>query len=90
MTCWEKTAELCGQYLKKGSLAYIEGRIQTREYEKDGQKKSVTEIVADRVLFLGGKSDGAKAGAAEHPGVAKAREMFKGGGGFGEDDGLPF
>ena len=47
-----KTAELCGKYLGKGSSVFVEGRIQTREYEKDGVKRYSTEIVADNVRFL--------------------------------------
>jgi len=46
-----RTAELCAQYLKKGQTALIEGRLQTRSWESDGQKKYRTEIVADRVQF---------------------------------------
>ena len=58
-----KQAELCGQYLKKGRQVYIEGRISTRQYEaKDGSgKRYRTEIVAQRVQFLGGRT-GAGAG----------------------------
>lgn len=49
------TADACIQYLKKGQSAYVEGRLQTRSWEdKDGQKKFSTEIVANRVVFLGG------------------------------------
>ena len=56
---WGKQAELCGQYLKKGRSAYIEGRIQTREWtNKEGQKQYSTEVVANHVLFLGSKGDG--------------------------------
>ncbi|HCF57369.1 MAG TPA: single-stranded DNA-binding protein [Myxococcales bacterium] len=56
---WGKQAENCGQYLKKGRLVYIEGRIQTREWtDKEGQKRYTTEIVANQVQFLGGR-DGA-------------------------------
>lgn len=52
---WGKTAENCGKYLSKGRQVYIEGRIQTRNYDdKDGVKRYITEIVADRVDFLGG------------------------------------
>lgn len=55
-----RQAETCGQYLKKGQTAMIEGRIQTRSWDdKDGQKKYRTEIVADRVQF------GPKAGGGE-------------------------
>jgi single-strand DNA-binding protein len=51
---WGKTAELCAQYLRKGRQAFIEGRLQTREWEKDGMKRTTTEIVADKVTFVGG------------------------------------
>lgn len=51
---WGKQAETCGQYLKKGRSVFIEGRIQTREWtNKEGAKQYTTEIVADRVQFLG-------------------------------------
>ncbi|MFN3658158.1 MAG: single-stranded DNA-binding protein [Pseudolabrys sp.] len=46
-----KTAELCSQYLKKGSSAYVEGHIRTRSWEKDGAKQFRTEVVADSVQF---------------------------------------
>ncbi len=54
IVAWRKLAEICGQYLKKGSQVYIEGKIQTRSYEKDGVKKYMTEIIADQLLMLGG------------------------------------
>ena len=53
---WSKLAEICGKYLKKGKQVYIEGRIQTRSYDdKSGNKKYVTEIVADQMQMLGGR-----------------------------------
>lgn len=56
--CWEKQAELCGQYLAKGSRVGIDGRIQTRSYDdKDGNKRYVTEIVAFNVEFLSPKGE---------------------------------
>ena len=56
IVAWGKTAELCSQYLAKGRNVYIEGRIQTREWEnKEGQKQKTTEIVAQTVQFLGGR-----------------------------------
>jgi single-strand DNA-binding protein len=56
---WGKTAEACSKYLGKGRSVYIEGRLQTRSYEKDGQKRYSTDIVADRVQFIGdGKGNG--------------------------------
>lgn len=52
---WGKQAENCGKYLSKGRTAYVEGRLQTRQWDdKDGNKRYTTEIVADRVQFLGG------------------------------------
>ena len=57
---WSKLGELAGQYLKKGSQVFIEGRLQTRSWDdKDGQKRYSTEIVATSMQFLGGRSDGA-------------------------------
>ena len=53
-----KPAENCEKYLSKGSQVYIEGRIQTSDYEKDGQKHYSTDIVANTVQFLGGKQGG--------------------------------
>jgi single-strand DNA-binding protein len=64
---WGKLAEIAQQYLKKGSQVYIEGRIQTRQWEdkRDGQKRSTTEIVASGMKFLGGgRAEGAAAGAS--------------------------
>ena len=55
---WGKSAEHCGEYLKKGRSCHVEGRLQTRDWEdKDGNKRYTTEIVADRVTFLGGRDD---------------------------------
>lgn len=53
ITTFRKTAELCGKYLKKGSKVAIVGRLQNRTYEdKEGVKRTVTDIVADEVEFL--------------------------------------
>lgn len=60
---WRGLAEVAEKYLKKGSQVYIEGRIRTRSYEKDGQKKYVTEIQADQMTMLGSKREN---GAPEH------------------------
>lgn len=54
---WRKLAEVVGQYVKKGSLIYIEGKLSTRSYDKDGQKHYSTEIVADQMTMLGGKNE---------------------------------
>jgi single-strand DNA-binding protein len=65
-----KQAELCSQYLKKGRQVYIEGRLTTRQWEsKDGTgKRSRTEVVAQRVQFLGGRDGGGGAGAGARGG----------------------
>lgn len=57
-----KLAEIAGQYLKKGSKVYVEGSLRTRSYEKDGQKHYVTEINADQMQMLDGKSGGGSGG----------------------------
>ncbi len=62
---WGKQAEIAQQYLKKGSLIFIEGRIQSREWQdKEGQKRTSFEIVASNFRMLGGRGDGAAMGAA--------------------------
>ena len=87
-----KQAELCSQYLKKGRQVYIEGRISNRQYEaKDGSgKRYRTEIVAQRVQFLGGRGGGG--GGADM--MEEPPEMGGGGGGGGmpspEDEDIPF
>jgi single-strand DNA-binding protein len=68
---WGKQAETCGQYLQKGRQVYVEGSIRSRQFEgKDGNKKYFTDIVAQRVQFLGGGAGGR--GAAADAGTAPA------------------
>ena len=56
---WRKLAEIANQYLRKGSQVYVEGRIQTRNWQgNDGQKKNRTEIVVDNLIMLGSKAGG--------------------------------
>lgn len=56
IVCWGRMGELANEYLRKGRSVYIEGRIQTRNYEdKDGIKRYKTEIVAQQMQFLGGR-----------------------------------
>jgi single-strand DNA-binding protein len=95
---WGKLGELCGEYLAKGRQCFVEGRLQTREWtDKENKKNYTTEVVANNVVFLGGR-DGAGAG----PGRGKASrsddfgppppEMDAGqmgGGGASEED-VPF
>ncbi len=65
VTVWGDQAENCSKYLAKGRSVYIEGRLQTRSYDKDGQKHYATDVVADRVVFLGSGSGAALVLAAE-------------------------
>ena len=63
IVAWARLGEICGEYLHKGSQVYIEGRLQTRTWEdRDGNKRSTTEIVAQTMQMLG--SPGAKGGSA--------------------------
>jgi len=56
-----KTAEIAGEYLKKGSQVYIEGRLETRKWtDKEGQERTTTEIRADRMQMLGSRSGGSE------------------------------
>jgi len=81
---WGKQAEACSEYLDKGSPVMIEGRLQTRDWEtKDGQKRTVVEVVAERVQFMG--RGRAPAGAA-----VPAAEPFAEDAPGATDDDVPF
>ena len=79
---WGKLAETCGQYLTKGRQVLVEGRLQTRSYEdRDGNKRSVTEIIAQQVEFLGGRPEHSPADrrpADEAPTVPPPAEQAEG------------
>src|SRR5215470_1492121 len=102
---WGKQAEIAQQYLKKGSLIFIEGRIQSREWQdKEGQKRTSFEIVATNFRMLGGRADGAAAGAGggsrgggggdDFDQSAPAEESYGGGGSQAgpeiSDEDIPF
>ncbi len=77
---WGRTAEVAGEYLGKGSLVYIEGRIQTRKWsDKDGSDRYSTEIVGDRLQMLGFKPEQEEAPRQEQRSV-----------GGSPDDDIPF
>ena len=79
---WGKQAESCREYLDKGSPILVEGRLQTRDWEaKDGQKRTVTEVVAERVQFMG-------RGKGPAPAAVPAAESFSEEG--ASDDDVPF
>jgi single-strand DNA-binding protein len=58
IVAFRRLGEICGEYLSKGSQIYIEGRLQTRSWEKDGVTRYTTEIIADRMQMLGSKDRG--------------------------------
>ena len=91
---WGKQAEHCGQYLSKGRQVYIEGSIRTRSYDdkNTGAKRYITEIVAQRVQFLGG-GGGTRLAPQADGGHADDMSMGGMGGGGGQppgDDDIPF
>lgn len=84
IVAWARLAEIVAEYLKRGSQAFVEGRISTREWEgQDGIKRRTVEIVAETVIFLGGRAAAADLGvpadfgqeqAVEEPAVAEEPE----------------
>ncbi|AEK59672.1 single-stranded DNA-binding protein (plasmid) [Acidithiobacillus caldus] len=83
-----RSAEVAGEYLKKGSSAYVEGRLQTRKWtDKEGQERYTTEIVGDRLQLIGGRRDDADADDRGHrtsPRAGPSTHRQAGGGGIGE------
>jgi single-strand DNA-binding protein len=75
---WQRLAEIAGEYLKKGGKVYIEGRLQTRSWDDktSGQKKYMTEVVANDLVLLGGRGEGS--GGADDAG--RSRGATTGGG----------
>lgn len=84
-----KLGEICGKYLTKGRQVYIEGRIQTRQWEKDGVTRYTTEIVANDMKMLGGRDSGGdnlRSPESNYGQQAPAREPFP----ETPDDDIPF
>lgn len=67
VTLWRSLAEVVDKYVRKGSQLYIEGRIRTREWERDGVKHFATEIVADEMKLLGRRPEGAQQVGSQQP-----------------------
>ncbi|HZG16929.1 MAG TPA: single-stranded DNA-binding protein [Candidatus Bathyarchaeia archaeon] len=88
IVAWQKLADLCATYLRKGRKAAVEGRLQTRSYEnKEGKKVFVTEVIAENVQFLDGKF-----GADDRNSAESSGDPFAGAGqpiNISDDD-LPF
>ena len=74
---WEHLAELCNQYIIKGSSVYVEGRLRTHTFDgQDGQRKYWTEVVASTVTFLGRRPDGQSAGDSPAVSAVPAEDAF--------------
>lgn len=73
---FRRLAEIAGEYLKKGRPVYIEGRLQTSKWEKDGVTRYSTEIIGDQMQMLGSKNDNADGGASYEGGQASAPDDF--------------
>ena len=81
-----RTAEVAGDYLRKGALVYVEGRLQTRKWQDDsGQDRYTTEIVAERMKMLGSKAGNGQAGQKQPAGDEPAGDPPA-----GFDDDIPF
>ncbi len=80
VSVWRKQAELCCQYLKKGSPIFIEGRLSMDTWEQDGQKKSRIRVVADNFQFIGG--GGGSRGGDGPPDVEEGRPAGDYGSGY--------
>ena len=95
VVAWRQTAEFVTRYFRKGSMIAIHGSIQTRNYEdKNGNKRTAVEIVADRASFCGSKAETGTAGAAP---AARPAPAYQGGNADGfsvlptsDDDAFPF
>ncbi len=88
IVAWEKLAQICGEYLHKGKMVYVEGSLQTRSWEDQaGQKRYKTEVKASNVVMLSRREDGARSTAARE--VAETPEPATAGAGAYDDD-VPF
>ena len=91
IVAWRKLAEICGEWLKKGKKVYIDGRIQTRNYDdkNTGQKRYITEIVADNLIMLDG--GGGRNASVDNSGGAQMSPASEAApGGASQDEDLPF
>jgi len=87
IVAWRRLGEICGQYLARGRQVYVEGKIQTRSWEKDGITRYTTEIIASDVQFLGTKeSSNAVSPSAETRAPGMPGPAFP----EGPDDDIPF
>lgn len=78
IVAWGRLAEICGQYLVKGKQVYIEGRLQTREWDdRDGNKRRTTEVIASEMQMLGRKGDQPSAPRGQQPAAEPESEKME-------------
>jgi len=89
---WDKLAEICNNYLTKGKMVYIEGSLQTREWDdQEGNKRKTTEIRARDMMMLGGPGEGGGGGGSRRPsGPSPGGDSPGPGGSPITDDDIPF
>ena len=87
---WRRLAEIAGEYLKKGSKIYIEGQLQTRKWEQDGQTRYTTEIIARDIQFLDSKGTSSNTPSPENSDTSSNESIPEAGEAQMEDDDIPF
>jgi single-strand DNA-binding protein len=90
VSAFRRLGEIVGEYVKKGSLIYIEGKIQTRKYDKDGVTHYATGIVASEMKMLGGKTEVQQPQSQPRPQQKPAPSQSSGSGFDDMDDDIPF
>lgn len=86
LIAFNRLAEICGEYLHKGKQIWVEGKLQTRDWEdKDGNKRSTTEIIAGQMIMLGGNKGGDSSGQSRLQGYDGPSEPYG-----PPDDDIPF
>jgi single-strand DNA-binding protein len=90
ITAWGRLGEICGEYLAKGRQVYIEGKLQTRQWEKDGVTRYTTEVIASEMKMLGSKTQGDGYKPSDQSQVPEYSGPPLPGTGSQEDDDIPF
>lgn len=90
---WRVLAEISQKYLHKGDMVYVEGKLRTRSWEKEGVTRYTTEVIADNMTMLSTKGSGGGSGSSYSPAETSAADSFRANAGSGSDtstDDLPF
>ena len=91
IVAWSKLADICAQYLHKGSKVYIEGKLQTRKWQdQSGQDRYTTEIVGNNLQMLGSRNNGQQQAPQPQQGQQAHQDQQPDYSGYPEDDSIPF